>query len=92
MKDRLVTIVLSVAASYGLMKSRPESAKELEVDRLIVRKELIASDTRVAWEKGYEAHQIGAGWLLSSCDLLTRSYPTCRPIQPPVGWVFPLAE
>ena len=61
MKDRLVTIVLSVAATYGLMKSGPEPAKELEVDRLIVRKELIVSDTGMPWEKGYEAHQIPRG-------------------------------
>jgi hypothetical protein len=61
MKDRLVTIVLSVAATYGLMKSGPQSVKELVVDRLIVRKELIVSDTGVPWEKGYEAHQIPRG-------------------------------
>ena len=61
MRDRLVTIVLSVAATYGLMKSGPEPVKELVVDRLIVRKELIVSDTGVPWEKGYEAHQIPRG-------------------------------
>ena len=61
MKDRLVTIVLSVAATYGLMRSGPEPVKELVVDRLIVRKELIVSDTGVPWEKGYEAHQIPRG-------------------------------
>ena len=61
MRDRLVTIVLSIAATYGLMKSGPEPVKELVVDRLIVRKELIVSDTGVPWEKGYEAHQIPRG-------------------------------
>jgi hypothetical protein len=61
MKDRLVTIALSIAATYGLMKSGPEPAKELVVDRLIVRKELIVSDTGVPWEKGYEAQQIPRG-------------------------------
>jgi hypothetical protein len=61
MRDRLVTIVLSVAATYGLMKSGPEPVKELVVDRLIVRKELIVSDTGAPWEKGYEAHQIPRG-------------------------------
>ena len=45
MKDRLVTIALSVATTYGLMKSEPGPVKELEVDRLVVRKELIVSDT-----------------------------------------------
>ena len=61
MKDRLVTIALSVAATYGLMRSGPETVRELVVDRLIVRKELIVSDTGVPWEKGYEAHQIPRG-------------------------------
>jgi hypothetical protein len=37
MKDRLVTIALSVAATYRQMKSRTEPARELDVDRLIVR-------------------------------------------------------
>jgi hypothetical protein len=35
--------------------------RQLEVDRLIVRKELIVSDTGAAWEKGFEAHQIPRG-------------------------------
>lgn len=61
MKDRLVTIALSVAATFGLIKVQPEPVKELEVDRLIVRKELIVSDTGVPWEKGYEEHQIPRG-------------------------------
>lgn len=61
MKDRLVTIVLSVAATMGLIKAEPERLKELEVDRLIVRQELIVSDTGMPWEKGYEAHQIPRG-------------------------------
>jgi hypothetical protein len=61
MKDRLITIALSVAAAFGMMKASPEKPRELEVDRLIVRKELIVSDTGVPWEKGYEAHQIPRG-------------------------------
>ena len=35
--------------------------QQLEVDRLIVKKELIVSDTGNAWEKGFEAHQIPRG-------------------------------
>lgn len=61
MRDRLITIVLSVAASMGLMNARNEDVKVLDVDRLIVRKELIVSDTGVPWEKGYEEHQIPRG-------------------------------
>ena len=58
MKDRLITILLSVLSTYGFIKVAPT---ELEVDRLIVRKELIVSDTGEPWEKGYEAHQIPRG-------------------------------
>jgi hypothetical protein len=61
MKDRLVTIALSVAATYGLMKEGPERPRVLEVDRLVVRKELIVSDTGLPWETGFEAHQIPRG-------------------------------
>jgi hypothetical protein len=61
MKDRLITIALSVAASFGLMNVRNGEVKELDVDRLIVRKELIVSDTGAPWEKGYEDHQIPRG-------------------------------
>src|SRR4030095_9428265 len=35
--------------------------KELEVERLIVRKELIVSDTGATWEKGFELQQIPRG-------------------------------
>jgi hypothetical protein len=61
MKDRIITIVLSVAATYGFMKEGPGAPRELDVDRLIVRKELIVSDTGSPWEKGYEEHQIARG-------------------------------
>jgi hypothetical protein len=35
--------------------------KEIDVERLIVRNELIVSDTGTAWERGFEAHQIPRG-------------------------------
>ena len=35
--------------------------KELDVERLIVRKELIVSDTATPWERGFEAQQIPRG-------------------------------
>jgi hypothetical protein len=35
--------------------------KEIDVERLIVRKELLVSDTGAAWERGFEAHQIPRG-------------------------------
>jgi hypothetical protein len=61
MKDRLVTIVMSVATTLGLMNVRDESPRELEVDRLIVRDELIVSDTGRPWEDGFEDEQIARG-------------------------------
>ncbi len=61
MKDRLITIIISVATTYGLLQITPKQPKELEVDRLIVRKELIVSDTGKPWEAGYEEHQIPRG-------------------------------
>src|SRR5262245_9943736 len=35
--------------------------KHLEVERLVVRKELIVSDTGQPWEQGFEAQQIARG-------------------------------
>jgi hypothetical protein len=61
MKERLITIALSVATTYGLLQAGKSPDKVLEVDRLIVRKELIVSDTGQPWEKGYEQHQIPRG-------------------------------
>lgn len=74
MKDRLLTIFFSVATTLGLIKASewqtPEkgAVKELEVDRLIVRKELIVSDTGAIWEKGYEEHQIPRGIYARTLD------------------------
>ena len=61
MKDRIVTVLISVATTWGLMNGAPTSVKELEVDRLIVRQELIVSDTGNPWEAGYEEQQIPRG-------------------------------
>ena len=61
MKDRIVTVLISVATTLGLLQAAPQPTQVLEVDRLIVRKELIVSDTGQPWEEGYEAHQIPRG-------------------------------
>jgi hypothetical protein len=61
MKDRLVTIALSVATTLGLTQPGRDQPRELEVDRLIVRQELIVSDTGDPWEAGFEEHQIARG-------------------------------
>src|SRR5687767_14245528 len=60
-KDRLITIALSAATTAAVIKADLQPQKELTVDRLIVRKELIVSDTGEPWEKGFEAHQIPRG-------------------------------
>src|SRR5687767_2208537 len=60
-KDRLITIALSAATTAAVIKADLQPQKELTVDRLIVRKELIVSDTGSPWEKGFEAHQIPRG-------------------------------
>jgi hypothetical protein len=60
MKEHILTALLSAAATAGALKLA-EQPKELTVDRLIVRKELIVSDTGEPWEKGFEAHQIPRG-------------------------------
>lgn len=67
MKDRLFNFALSFAAAFGLLKAggvpqgNAVAPRELEVDRLIVRKELIVSDTGKPWEAGYEAQEIPRG-------------------------------
>jgi hypothetical protein len=61
MKEHVVTVFLSVASTLGVMQAVQERPKVLEVDRLIVRKELIVSDTGQPWEKGFEEHQIPRG-------------------------------
>ncbi|MFN0053651.1 MAG: hypothetical protein ACKV0T_15840 [Planctomycetales bacterium] len=61
MLDRLITIAVSVAVTYGLLQVAPAKSRELELDRLIVRKELIVSDTGQPWEPGLEALQMPRG-------------------------------
>lgn len=64
MQDRLITVFLSVAATLAVQQIVPQRApvtRELEVDRLVVREELIVSDTGKPWEEGYEEHQIPRG-------------------------------
>src|SRR5688572_11586924 len=45
----------------GLEEQNTRLKKEIEVDRLIVKRELIVSDTGQPWEKGFEAQQIPRG-------------------------------
>lgn len=61
MKDRLLTVLVSAVTTWALTNAEPSRPRELEVDRLIVRKELIVSDTGAPWETGYEEQQIPRG-------------------------------
>lgn len=60
-KERLITVVLSVASTLGVTQLSRTRMDELEVERLIVRQELIVSDTGEIWEEGFEEHQIPRG-------------------------------
>lgn len=45
----------------ALEQANSQLKQELQVDRLVVRKELIVSDTGQTWEEGFEAQQIPRG-------------------------------
>lgn len=45
----------------ALEETNRKLTQQIEVERLIVKKELIVSDTGQPWEKGFEAHQIPRG-------------------------------
>ena len=58
LKREIEAVKRRVAA---LEEENSKLKQQIEVDRLIVRKELIVSDTGQPWEKGFEAHQIPRG-------------------------------
>jgi hypothetical protein len=64
-KDDLAELrneILALKARVVALESASELlTKQMEVDRLIVRKELIVSDTGLPWEAGYEEQQIPRG-------------------------------
>lgn len=79
MKDKLLTVVVSAVTTVIVMRmcgdvpSRPVLAQqprqvvdELIVDRLIVQKELIVSDTGRPWEDGFETHEVPRGMVARS--------------------------
>ncbi|MBX3437678.1 MAG: hypothetical protein KF861_09320 [Planctomycetaceae bacterium] len=61
MKSHLITAILSAATAVGVTQATPQRIDELEVGRLIVRGELIVSDTGETWEKGFEEQMIPRG-------------------------------
>lgn len=77
-QDCLVTVVVSVATTLFVTRSlqppqgnhlqaaAAERLQELVVDRLIVREELIVSDTEKPWDEGFEEHQIPRGIVVRS--------------------------
>ena len=57
--DALKREIEAVKKRVAALEEENAKLKErIEVDRLVVRKELIVSDTAQAWEKGFEAQQI----------------------------------
>jgi hypothetical protein len=61
MRNYLITAVISAGTALGVVQVVPSRVAELEVDRLIVRHELIVSDTGRPWEKGFEEHMVARG-------------------------------
>ena len=78
MKDRLLTIGLSVAVTllvthwtrgpltWPRQAAAEQPLKELVVDRLIVHEELIVSDTGQPWDAGFEQQEIPRGMVVRS--------------------------
>jgi len=78
MYDRLLTVALSVVTTLAIVRftdssrlaplsaEAQEPAREIVVDRLVVRKELIVSDTGQPWEAGFEQHEIPRGIVAKS--------------------------
>ena len=58
LKREIEAVKKRVAA---LEEENAKLKERIEVERLVVRKELIVSDTAQAWEKGFEAQQIPRG-------------------------------
>lgn len=82
MKDRLLTVVLSMLATWGVTQATPAPVRELVVDRLIVRQELIVSDTGQPWEQGFEKQQIARGLVArAQIDGLTGLWVRSRLIE-----------
>lgn len=69
MKSHLLTALVSAATAAGLVQIVPPKLDELEVNRLIVRDELVVSDTGQLWEAGYEEQMIPRGIVARSGEL-----------------------
>ena len=61
MKNHVITAVVSAATTMGIVQVTPQQIDELQVNRLVVRDELIVSDTGQTWEQGFEEQMIPRG-------------------------------
>ena len=81
LRDSLLTVILSAAttvATHHFLESHSPGissaaaagpvnhSQDLVVDRLVVRNELIVSDTERPWDDGFEDHQIPRGVVIRS--------------------------
>lgn len=81
LSECLLTVAISVSSTWVATRWLPPPApsvvlaeardevpapRELTVDRLIVRRELIVSDTGRPWDDGFEAHEIPRGMVVRS--------------------------
>lgn len=76
--EHLITVAISVTCTLAVVRGLESDRAilpqanahprqdELVVDRLVVRKELVVSDTGAPWEPGFESQQIARGVVLRS--------------------------
>lgn len=60
-EERIAALDAEVRELRARLTALEQRPAELDVDRLVVRKELIVSDTGQPWEKGFEAQEIARG-------------------------------
>lgn len=86
-RDFLMTVITSVIVTLVVDRSadsllstavadHQDRLVEIDVDRLIVRRELIVSDTGKAWEEGFEAQEIPRGAVIRSLSSPDSEQPT----------------
>ncbi len=69
MNSHLLTALISAVTAAGIVRVLPPKLEQLEVDRLLVRDELVVSDTGQHWEAGFEEQMIPRGIVARSGDL-----------------------
>ena len=61
MKSHVLTAIVAAMTTLGVTQVLPMRIAQLEVDQLIVRDELIVSDTGRPWEQGFEQQMVARG-------------------------------